>query len=153
MVDFYHAVNELEKWEDGKAVILHGAGDCFCSGGDLDVFRLIAENGRTTEMSFFMTFAMKKLTNLPLVSVAFISGRGKSSPIFLKAYLKYFNIYRITYNFSYCWYGKNCDHMKFKVFSGNVLSSPDSEKVGFRKLCLYVKNILNTYLIIYIYNI
>ncbi|KAK9504775.1 hypothetical protein O3M35_008964 [Rhynocoris fuscipes] len=76
MVEFYRSVCVLEDWNEGKALIIQGVGDCFCSGGDLDVFKQIAADRKTKEMSFFMTYTMNKLSELPLISFSFITGRG-----------------------------------------------------------------------------
>lgn len=74
MVDFADCVKELEQWETGKAVILAGAGNSFCSGGELKTVDAILNKGR--EMCDYMQDATSRLFNLPLVSVAAISGHA-----------------------------------------------------------------------------
>lgn len=74
MVDFADCVKELERWEAGKAVILAGAGNSFCSGGELKSVDAILNKGR--EMCDYMQDATSRLFNLPLVSVAAISGHA-----------------------------------------------------------------------------
>ncbi|XP_018908770.1 ethylmalonyl-CoA decarboxylase isoform X2 [Bemisia tabaci] len=76
MVDFYHIVEDLEQWTDGKGIILSGAGGTFCSGGDLDVVRQIANPESGFKMASLMHYTLNKLKNLPLISVCFISGAG-----------------------------------------------------------------------------
>lgn len=90
MVDFYHIVEDLEQWTDGKGIILSGAGGTFCSGGDLDVVRQIANPESGFKMASLMHYTLNKLKNLPLISVCFISGAGNfanyyhSSSVFTK---------------------------------------------------------------------
>lgn len=39
MVQLADAVGDLEKWERGVALVLHGAGGNFCAGADLSLAR------------------------------------------------------------------------------------------------------------------
>lgn len=74
MVEFYECILELEKWDSGKCVVLAGAGDTFCSGGDLETVQKQISKGK--EMSELMQTATSRLFNLPLVSVAAIEGHA-----------------------------------------------------------------------------
>lgn len=74
MADFYDCVTDLEKWEDGKCVILAGADGAFCSGGDLQTVQANLQNGGG--MCELMQNATSRLFNLPLVSVAAIDGHA-----------------------------------------------------------------------------
>lgn len=74
MVDFSDCVDKLECWEAGKAVILTGAGNSFCSGGELQTVNAILSRGG--EMCKHMQDISSRLFNLPLVSVAAISGHA-----------------------------------------------------------------------------
>ncbi len=40
MVEIHDAVERLESWHTGKAIILHGADHTFCSGGDLNLMKV-----------------------------------------------------------------------------------------------------------------
>ena len=40
MVELHDAVEKLESWQTGKAVIIHGADHTFCSGGDLNLMKV-----------------------------------------------------------------------------------------------------------------
>lgn len=42
MVDLEEKVNQLEKWTDGKGLIVQGAAGTFCSGSDLNAVRAIS---------------------------------------------------------------------------------------------------------------
>ncbi len=79
MVDLEAIVEDLEKWSDGKGAILYGAGDIFCSGGDLNFAR--SENNPQSgyEMSIFMGGMLRRFSSLPLVSVAFVNDHGMIS--------------------------------------------------------------------------
>lgn len=39
MVELADAVEDLEKWKEGVALVLHGAGGNFCAGADLSLAR------------------------------------------------------------------------------------------------------------------
>lgn len=74
MVDFRDCIQELEKWEEGKGVILCGKGGNFCSGGDLDFARASGNPEGAWFMSTWMQDSLKRLKNLPLISVCLIEG-------------------------------------------------------------------------------
>lgn len=42
MVDLEERVSQLEKWSDGKGLIVQGAAGTFCSGSDLNAVRAIS---------------------------------------------------------------------------------------------------------------
>ncbi|KAL8186492.1 UNVERIFIED_CONTAM: enoyl CoA hydratase domain-containing protein 1 [Gekko kuhli] len=42
MIELQEKVAELENWEDGKGLIIHGAENTFCSGSDLNAVRLLS---------------------------------------------------------------------------------------------------------------
>lgn len=74
MVDFRDCVEELEKWQEGKAVILCGRYGNFCSGGDLDFARSTGTPEAGARMSTWMQDALMRLQRLPLISVCLIEG-------------------------------------------------------------------------------
>lgn len=74
MVDFRDCVEELETWEEGKAVILHGKEGNFCSGGDLNFARSAGNPEAAEGMSTWMHDALTRLKQLPLVSVCLVQG-------------------------------------------------------------------------------
>lgn len=76
MVDLHDVVEELEKWETGKGVILKGSSGNFCSGGDLDFARQTGTAEEGYMMSSFMHHVLNKFQRLPLISVAVIEGIG-----------------------------------------------------------------------------
>lgn len=82
MVDFEKIVNDLQNWKIGKAVLLYGANEIFCSGGDLNFVRQSLDPQTGYEMAVFMTEVFTKFANLPLISVAYVSGRGKKLCVF-----------------------------------------------------------------------
>lgn len=74
MVDFRDCVEELERWEEGKALILHGKDGNFCSGGDLDFARASGFPEAARGMSTWMQDALTRLHRLPMVSVCLVQG-------------------------------------------------------------------------------
>jgi len=77
MVEFGRAVEKLEKWAEGKGVIVCGRGKMLCSGGDLDFARATGNARGGFRMATYMHNVLGRLKNLPLVSVALIHGQGK----------------------------------------------------------------------------
>ncbi|CAM9536332.1 unnamed protein product [Pylaiella littoralis] len=75
MVHLADAVDDLEKWESGVALILHGEGGNFCAGADLSLARehlVTGADGRL--MCALMTDTLTRLKSLPLISVAAVDG-------------------------------------------------------------------------------
>ena len=76
MVALKGIVNELEAWEQGKAVILRGYGDTFCSGGDLNaVMKEIGTPEEGRMMCEYMQETLTRFMELPLISVAALNGK------------------------------------------------------------------------------
>jgi len=59
-----------------KGVILYGAGGTFCSGGYLDTVKNICNSEDGYKMSTLMHDSVLRLKNLPLVSVALVTGKA-----------------------------------------------------------------------------
>lgn len=62
MVELADAVDDLERWEVGTAVVLHGAGGNFCAGADLSLARehlVTGDDGR--RMCALMTDTLNRL--------------------------------------------------------------------------------------------
>ncbi|CAH1400307.1 unnamed protein product [Nezara viridula] len=76
MVQLCDAISELEKWKDGRGLLIHGAGLGFCSGGDLDFIRSSTNQNLGSDMSRLLTDALNRLRALPIVSLAYIHGFG-----------------------------------------------------------------------------
>ncbi|KAL0269658.1 UNVERIFIED_CONTAM: hypothetical protein PYX00_007312 [Menopon gallinae] len=76
MVDLYDVVEELEKWKEGKGLILKGADGNFCSGGDLNFARATGTAEEGFMMSTLMQDALNRFQRLPLISVAVVEGSG-----------------------------------------------------------------------------
>ena len=76
MVELRSVVKELEKWKEGKGLILRGQDGNFCSGADLDFVLGIMDSVKGAKMCLFMQNTVTRLQNLPLVSVALIQGRA-----------------------------------------------------------------------------
>lgn len=71
MVDLRNCITELENWSEGKAVILRGDGDLFCSGGDLDFAKATGTAEGGLHMSIWMHDILKRFRSLPLVCISF----------------------------------------------------------------------------------
>ena len=76
MCDLMDIVNDLEQWDVGKGVLMHGTDGTFCSGGDLDLVRAVHRPQLGTQMSTHMCQVAARLHRLPLISVAMIQGRA-----------------------------------------------------------------------------
>ncbi|XP_037078536.1 ethylmalonyl-CoA decarboxylase-like [Pollicipes pollicipes] len=76
MAQLEEAVAALERWPAGRGLLLHAAGDAFCSGGDLSTVRAISRPVDGMRMSAFMQDALARLAALPLVSVVVLAGRA-----------------------------------------------------------------------------
>lgn len=74
MVDFRSCVDELEKWKEGKCILLCGLGQNFCSGGDLDFARSAGTPKEGYYMSCIMQDILKRFRRLPLISVSLVHG-------------------------------------------------------------------------------
>uniref|UniRef100_A0A7E4VDJ1 Enoyl-CoA hydratase/isomerase family protein n=1 Tax=Panagrellus redivivus TaxID=6233 RepID=A0A7E4VDJ1_PANRE len=70
MVDLEAAVTDLESWGTGRLVIVEGAGSDFCTGGDLSFMKAIANSNDAYMMNKFMGSTLRRLRQLPLVSIA-----------------------------------------------------------------------------------
>ena len=76
MVKFAEIVDELQEWTEGKAVILKGVGNTFCSGADLVVARNILTHEEGEMMCSLMHDTVLRLKFLPLISVAMAEGQS-----------------------------------------------------------------------------
>lgn len=76
MVKLAEVIDELEQWEHGKALVLHGCEGSFCSGADLSVVKEIITPEEGNLICAFMQRTLTRLGRLPLVSVAAIEGRA-----------------------------------------------------------------------------
>ncbi|CAG2115123.1 unnamed protein product [Medioppia subpectinata] len=69
-------ITQLEQWEQGKAVIIHGSNGFFSSGGDLNTVRNIDNSDGGRRMALLMHDNLSRLQALPLLSVALIEGKA-----------------------------------------------------------------------------
>ncbi|XP_005043914.1 PREDICTED: ethylmalonyl-CoA decarboxylase [Ficedula albicollis] len=76
MVELQERVTELENWKDGKGLIIHGAGNTFCSGSDLNAVKEISNSQDGMYMCMFMQNTLTRLMRLPLISVALVQGKA-----------------------------------------------------------------------------
>ncbi|NXJ17292.1 ECHD1 decarboxylase, partial [Dicrurus megarhynchus] len=78
MVELQERVTELENWEDGKGLIIHGAGNTFCSGSDLNAVKEISNSQASDGMNMcmFMQNTLTRLMRLSLISVALVQGKA-----------------------------------------------------------------------------
>lgn len=74
MVQLRDCIEVLEKWKDGKAVILYGNGNHFCSGADLNFVKANATPQAGLNMSTWMQDALSRLQRLPLISLCLLQG-------------------------------------------------------------------------------
>ena len=76
MVRLAECVDELEKWQSGKVLVLHGIEGSFCSGADLSVIKAINTPEEGNLMCAFMQRTLTRLARLPLVSLAASEGKA-----------------------------------------------------------------------------
>ncbi|KAJ8957295.1 hypothetical protein NQ317_002342 [Molorchus minor] len=74
IVDFHKCVSELEHWKGGKAVLLCGLGNNFCSGGDLDFARSTGTPKEGFYVSYLMQDVLRIFRKLPFVTFSLIHG-------------------------------------------------------------------------------
>lgn len=74
MVELERIISRLEQWPEGKAVILHGENDVFCSGGDVHADEKIDTPELGVQMSYFMQHTLHRLCSLPMLVTAMVSG-------------------------------------------------------------------------------
>ena len=66
----------IDSTNQGKAVILHGKGGFFCSGGDLTTVKEIDTHAGGRQMGIIMQNNMERFQNLPLITVAVVEGKA-----------------------------------------------------------------------------
>ncbi|RWS31024.1 hypothetical protein B4U80_04509 [Leptotrombidium deliense] len=76
MVQLRDVIIQLERWKQGKAVIIYGSEGSFCSGGDLNTVRQIADQQGGHDMATLMQHNLKRFQNLHLLTVALIQGKA-----------------------------------------------------------------------------
>ena len=76
IVDLHNVVDELETWFSGKGVLLLTSGEMFCSGGDLNTVRQIANPDDGYRMSTLMHSTLTRLHQLPLISAVLVQGKA-----------------------------------------------------------------------------
>ncbi|XP_017265326.1 ethylmalonyl-CoA decarboxylase isoform X2 [Kryptolebias marmoratus] len=76
MVDLEERVTQLEKWADGKGLIVQGADETFCSGSDLNAVRAISNPQVLYVVHCSVLTDWFSQRRLPLVSVALVEGKA-----------------------------------------------------------------------------
>lgn len=76
MFELAERVIDLEKWNEGKGLIVYGAEDTFCSGADLNAVKAISNPKDGLMMCMFMQNTLTRLQRLPLISVALVQGKA-----------------------------------------------------------------------------
>ncbi|XP_025024678.1 ethylmalonyl-CoA decarboxylase isoform X1 [Python bivittatus] len=76
MIELQERIIELENWKDGKGLIIHGAGNTFCSGSDLNAVRALSSSQDGMNMCMFMQNILTRLMRLPLITAALIQGKA-----------------------------------------------------------------------------
>src|SRR6185295_7724547 len=75
MVRLADAIIELEKWEQGKLMLIRGNGRQFCSGGDLNFLNQISSSRASgAKMSYFMQGITSRIYHLPMMTAALVEG-------------------------------------------------------------------------------
>ncbi|KAF5276923.1 hypothetical protein FQA39_LY18540 [Lamprigera yunnana] len=88
MVELRQCVEELEQWNEGKALILTGKGKNFCSGGDLNFVRQSTPQGGF-DMCTWMQDTLVRLEKLPLISCCLMHGATLGGGAELSVYCDY----------------------------------------------------------------
>ncbi|CAD5113601.1 DgyrCDS2762 [Dimorphilus gyrociliatus] len=75
MIELKEIVRDLEEWKEGRICILQGEGGNFCSGGDLNLIKKLADYEDGGErMCAYMHDVVRRMRKLPLLSIAYING-------------------------------------------------------------------------------
>lgn len=74
MVDLLDCIVKLEQWKEGKAVIIYGIGNNFCSGGDLNLAKQTGNPLGASRICTWMQNAMKRLQSLSLLTLCIVHG-------------------------------------------------------------------------------
>lgn len=76
IVDLADAITDLQAWKTGKATILYGADNTFCSGADLSTAKQITNPEGGYAMATFMHHILTHFYRLPLLTVALVQGKA-----------------------------------------------------------------------------
>ncbi|KAG8582656.1 hypothetical protein GDO81_008151 [Engystomops pustulosus] len=76
MLELEEQISDLEKWNDGKGLIVYGAEDTFCSGADLSATNALCKPKDGLMMCMFMQSTLTRLQRLPLISVSLVQGKA-----------------------------------------------------------------------------
>nr|XP_027205782.1 ethylmalonyl-CoA decarboxylase-like [Dermatophagoides pteronyssinus] len=78
MAQFSDLLDQLERWDKGQFIIVHGADNFFCSGADLKTIRQnnLSDQCGAHFISRLMHSNLTRFERLPLVSVALIEGKA-----------------------------------------------------------------------------
>lgn len=77
MFELEEIVNKLEDLKtECKGVIIYGANENFCSGGDLNMVKKMNKPEMGFAMATYMNHILEKFKKLPLITVAYIEGSG-----------------------------------------------------------------------------
>ncbi|KAM5163518.1 ethylmalonyl-CoA decarboxylase isoform 2-T2 [Mantella aurantiaca] len=76
MIELTERIGDLENWQEGKGLIVYGAGNTFCSGSDLNAVKAITNPQDGMLMCMFMQNTLTRLQRLPLISVALVQGKA-----------------------------------------------------------------------------
>lgn len=76
MMDLGDVTSELASWKSGVGVIVRGAGDHFCSGGDLEFVHGMMGSENGVIMASYMHAVLTQFYRLPLVSLALVCGNA-----------------------------------------------------------------------------
>lgn len=98
MVEMAEIVDILENWHDGKAILLKGVGNTFCSGADLTVAKSILSHEEGDMMATLMHDTVLRFKCLPLLSVALSEGQclGGGAEVCVNIYLTFSYIVLIS---------------------------------------------------------
>ncbi|GAB6030920.1 enoyl CoA hydratase domain-containing protein 1 [Chamberlinius hualienensis] len=77
ILDLGRIVSDLESWVEGRGLILWGGSNFFCSGADLNMIQKLSPSGESgMKLANVMQHLLNRLLNLPLISVALITGKA-----------------------------------------------------------------------------
>lgn len=89
MVALSDAVEDLQKWQVGKAVIICSSGDDFCTGID-NGFAVSTTNPTTAhDMSYWMSDTLSRLRKLPFLTLCVLTGTTESFGAEIPLYCDY----------------------------------------------------------------
>ncbi|XP_068087588.1 ethylmalonyl-CoA decarboxylase-like isoform X2 [Hyperolius riggenbachi] len=71
-------ISDLEKWEQGKGLIIYGSENTFSSGRDFNLAKILANPQDELKIWMLMQDILTRLQRLPIITVALVEGKAEA---------------------------------------------------------------------------